>query len=107
MSNEIKERAALDKGNVEKYAGMGASDGDIADILGISEEKLVRRYRKVLRHVRALRRIHLHQAQFTTAMKGNATLLTFLGKQELGQNDNRENMVEPVKGYVGIEVGEV
>ncbi len=107
MGKENEKRERIDMDAVAKSALNGASDSDIADSLEVSEKYLIRHCRKLLRRVRASRRVHLHRAQFATAMKGNATLLTFLGKHELGQNDSKENMAEPVKAYVGIEVEKV
>jgi hypothetical protein len=37
----------------------------------------------------------LHQSQFKNALKGNATIQIWLGKQRLNQKDNNEQTIDP------------
>jgi hypothetical protein len=99
--------SAIDVIKVERYAGKGAPDSDIAAALEITEEELSRHCGNLLRKVRATRRIALRQRQQQVALEGNTTMLTWLGKHDLQQNDKHEGAAEPVKQYVGVDVEKV
>lgn len=77
--------------DAEKVAGAaafaGAPDRDIAHALGVAVSTLKRRFGPELTKQRALRRIEIRRAQTVAARAGNATMLIWLGKQELGQRD--------------------
>ena len=77
---------------VASSAFAGASNATIARAIGVSERSLVRHFGGDLAKKRAERQIALAAAQQKYALKGNATLLIFLGKQPeekggLGQVD--------------------
>lgn len=80
-------KLALDARAVEEMAGKGASNREIADILGCDDKTIANRFSAILRKKRAERRITIREAQFKAAREGNSALLIWLGKQELDQRD--------------------
>jgi hypothetical protein len=85
---------------VEQYAYAGGSDGEIAARFLIDEGSLRRRFPDVLRAARAVRHLTLRKQQFDLAREGNATMLTWLGRNELGQslNPSQRGEAEPELG---------
>lgn len=73
---------------VEQYAYAGGSDGEIAARFLIDESSLRRRFADVLRAARAVRHLQLRKHQFDLAREGNTAMLTWLGRNELGQSLN-------------------
>ena len=72
---------------VEKYAVIGGTDDEIADRFLVDVEKIQTQYADVLRSSRALNKLTLRSAQFNAAVKKtNGTLLTWLGRNVLGQS---------------------
>jgi hypothetical protein len=71
-------------GQIRSLALHGAKDRDIADYLGISLADL-QKYDEVLIVARATRRITFHKKQTALAIEGNTSMLSLLGKHELGQ----------------------
>jgi len=96
-----------DLARLEHYAQSGATDAELADLAGLTEKQLRRRYRRQLRQWRAAGRCYLRAAQFKTALKGNAPMLTWLGKHELQQGEQETTIAEPVKTYIGIDLDAV
>lgn len=82
---------------VEKYALGGGTDREIAERFLVDEKQLRDRYGEVLRVARALRQLTLRSHQFSVACKGNPSMLTWLGRNELGQslNPNQPGEAEP------------
>lgn len=88
-------RLEIDWEQLDKLCAIHCTKAEIADILGVSEDTIDRRckeehecsfavyYKKHQAHGKA----SLRRQQFKTAMKGNPTLLVWLGKQMLGQSD--------------------
>jgi len=56
----------------------------------VSKNTLKRHYGTHIKELREAGRSSLRRAQWTAALKGNATMLIWLGKQELGQADRHE-----------------
>jgi hypothetical protein len=79
----------IDPKEVEGYARLGSPVMEIADYIGVHESTIRRRFRREIRNSRAARRISLRQFQWKEARGGNVTMLTFLGKLELGQRDDQ------------------
>jgi len=73
---------------VANYARLGAPDTEIAAMIGVSPQTLVRHHGPALRQGRAQRKLKLRQKQTEVALEGNVTMLIWLGKQELGQRDS-------------------
>jgi len=70
---------------IRRLAMNGSTDQDICEYLIMDESNLSRKYGDMLVQVRAWRRIALREKQTAVALKGNAGVLTLLGKHELGQ----------------------
>jgi IS30 family transposase len=98
-------RLEIDWEQLDKLCAIQCTKAEIADILGVSEDTIDRRckeehecsfavyYKKHQSHGKA----SLRRQQFKTAMKGNPTLLVWLGKQMLGQTD------QPHEGDTDLE----
>jgi hypothetical protein len=78
----------LDEELVAGLASEGASNRDIAAILGCDHVTVANRFSPILTKKRAERRLKLRKAQMDAALAGNATMLVWLGKNELDQADN-------------------
>jgi hypothetical protein len=70
---------------LRRLASVGATDRDICEYLGLAESELEKEFSELMIHARAARRISLHKKQTVLAIDGNASMLSFLGKHELGQ----------------------
>ena len=89
----------------------GGSLVDLSELLDMSEDTIQRRIKEEYdmgfseyRNKKMGRvRMKLRQKQYEEAMRGNTTLLIWLGKQWLGQTDKQENKIET---EVKIEVTE-
>jgi DNA-binding CsgD family transcriptional regulator len=75
---------------VAELAYDGASNRDIAAILGCDEATVRHRFSAILGKQRAERRMAIRKAQREAALGGNPAMLIWLGKQELGQVDKSE-----------------
>ena len=76
--------------DVEKLASYGCKNVEIADFFNCSVDTITGRFSDILRKGRAELKRSLRKAQIDFALKGNATLLIWLGKNELGQRDNEK-----------------
>ena len=104
---EWTETAAQD---VRDLAETGNTVADIATILGVSKRSLETAIasHELVKPAYLLgcaeRRSRLRTWQFRSAKRGNATLLIWLGKQELGQRDyKRLEIVGPEGGPVAVD----
>lgn len=77
--------AQIDPQQVRGLALSGATDGEIADYLGISPQALRLQFGPGLIQARAARCISLRKRQTVIAADGSVPMLIFLGKHELGQ----------------------
>lgn len=75
---------------VEKLAGIGAKNTEIADFVGCSVDTLDRRFAEEIRKGRANLKMSVRRWQLKYAEQGNSALLIWLGKQMLGQRDTIE-----------------
>jgi len=73
---------------VEQLAYAGGTDAEIADRFLVDESVVATEFRLVLKKARAVRRLQIRGMQFDVAKKGNAPMLTWLGRNELGQSLN-------------------
>jgi AraC-like DNA-binding protein len=80
---------AIDKKVVEGMAAVGATNIEIAEFVGCSVDTLTRHFAEFLAKTRTDLRTRLRRAQLTAAFDGNATMLIWLGKQMLGQQDKQ------------------
>lgn len=77
----------IDETEVEKLASYGCKNTEIADFFNCSVDTITNRFSDILVKGRAELKKTLRKAQIDFALKGNATLLIWLGKNELGQTD--------------------
>jgi hypothetical protein len=87
MSAEIEEE------KIRELAIEGATDEEIGVLYGISPAEVVQRFGKLLKESRAERKVLLRKLQNEAAKKGNAGILSLLGKNELGQNGKQRTGV--------------
>jgi hypothetical protein len=83
------EPVPIDEPKVKEWAMLGATDRDIAHRLGISQRHLRRQCRQLLRTARAMRRMRLRTLQWKEAEAGSVQMLILLGKDELGQGQEK------------------
>lgn len=80
----------IDPDMVEKLAGVGCTDKEVASILECSVDTLSRRFAEFLEKGRSNRKMSLRRKQTEVAMGGNVSMLIWLGKQDLDQKDRVE-----------------
>lgn len=79
----------IDENRVAELAYGGASNREIGDLIGVDDKTVKNRFSALLAKQRARRRFAIREAQTRLAMDGNPTMLIWLGKQELGQQDRQ------------------
>jgi hypothetical protein len=79
----------IDERIVRAMALVGGTLPEIAAHFGCSETLIQKRYGELIREAKASRRIRLRQKQYQKALEGDTGMLIWLGKQELGQTDER------------------
>jgi len=84
----------IDPKEVEKLASYGCTKTEVADFYGCNESLIRRSYGESYKKGLTNGKIRLRQCQRKYAYSGNAALLIWLGKQELGQTDKVENEVK-------------
>lgn len=77
--------------DVYKLAAMACTDREIARWFDINEDTLRYNFADILEKGRTDLKMSLRRAQIDLALKGNAVMLIFLGKNMLGQSDNPAN----------------
>lgn len=80
-------KAQIDENEVALLAYEGASNRDIAALLGVDHQTIANRFSPLLGKKRAERRLALRQMQWAKAEAGDSTMLIWLGKNELDQTD--------------------
>ena len=75
---------------VEKLAGLGCTNVEIASFFGCDESLIRKSYSEYIAKGREKGKIRLRQLQMRAAEKGNVAMLIWLGKQMLGQTDKQE-----------------
>lgn len=80
----------IDPNQVQLLASAFCTNEEIAAKLGCSPDTLTRRFADSLKRGRDSAKASLRAKQFQLAMKGNVTLLIWLGKQHLGQRDKAD-----------------
>lgn len=83
-----RDKKVIDPEDIERLAALACTDRDIAEFVGINEDTLRYNFKDQLAKGRAEVRISLRRAQIDLALKGNAVMLIWLGKNILGQTDN-------------------
>ena len=72
---------------LDELARIGCTHEEIAGVMAISADTLVRRFAERIKAQRENGRSSLRHAQWQAALGGNPTMLIWLGKNELGQTD--------------------
>ncbi len=75
---------------IQKLAGYGLTNKEIAEALGYDDNTLKRNFEIFLIKGRANLKERLKRKQISVAMQGNVTMLIWLGKQYLGQAEKIE-----------------
>jgi hypothetical protein len=88
---------------IQGMAHAGSTNREIAEFLEISETFLKTQYGAQLKKWRAERKVRLRARQTTLANEGNATMLSHLGKHELGQSGRR---ADPADSFAEPELDE-
>ena len=86
-----RDKKVIDPEEVEKLAGIGCKDSEIADWFGIKQDTLRYNFADQLTKGREHLKQSLRRAQLSLALSGNAVMLIWLGKNILGQQDNPTN----------------
>jgi hypothetical protein len=102
MGRPPTETAKIDKVELEKLMRMGVSEREVMDWFDVSLKTLVRYIKKEfdltfvqMRDKSFIRtKIAIKRAQIEKALKGDNTMLIWVGKQYLGQRDKHENETE-------------
>ena len=80
----------IDVDQVEKLAGLGCTNIEIASFFGVGEHVIRKGYAENIAKGKDNGKIRLRQWQMKSAQKGNVAMLIWLGKQMLGQSDKQE-----------------
>ena len=91
----------IDTNEVEKLAGYGCTNIEIANFFGCSSDLIEKSYSEFLTKGRADLKRRLRKAQIDTAVAGNPTMLVWLGKQMLNQTDRQE--IEHIRPIEDVE----
>jgi len=103
-------RKQINFAQVEALATIGATDEEIATVLGISTNTVGRRkkdndlFAEALKRGRDKGKVSLRRLQWQSAQKGNVAMQIFLGKQLLGQRDHRETGSKSSDGESLLEI---
>ena len=85
----------IDTTQITKLASYGCTNTEIAEFYGCDESLIRKSFSEFLLKGRAKGKIRLRQLQWKSAEKGNVSMLIFLGKNILGQQDRlEENQLE-------------
>jgi predicted metal-dependent hydrolase len=85
-----KPKAKIDPEHVKALASAGCTVEEIADFLGVNKKTLERRFLPIMEKGRNTRNVSLRRKQVELAMRGDKTMLIWLGKQFLGQSDKTQ-----------------
>ena len=80
----------LPEDQVGQMALEGASNREIAAILGVDDKTIANRFSALLNKKRAERRTNIRRKQYEMAVRGNVSMLIWLGKQELEQREPKQ-----------------
>ena len=80
----------IDVEQVEKLAGLGCTNTEIASFFDVGEHVIRKSYAEFLEKGRDKGKIRLRQWQMKAAERGKVAMLIWLGKQMLGQTDKQE-----------------
>jgi len=90
MDRKPKKKEVIEEKKIEKLASYGLTNKEIAEALGYDENTLKRNFEIFLLKGKANLKERLKRKQIEVAIKGNVTVLIWLGKQYLGQAEKIE-----------------
>ncbi len=90
--------ALVDESQVITLAKINCTYEEIAAVVGCSTDTLKRRFADLIEKGREEGKASLRRIQFATALKGNATMQIWLGKQYLGQKDRQTQELSGLDG---------
>jgi AraC-like DNA-binding protein len=103
MGRKIYEFDERTVSQIKALARCHCPDHEIAAFAGCSERTLKRRFRKILHEERQKGIANLRAKQYELAMKGDKTMLVWVGKQIAGQSDKvRHDNKNLVGGKIAI-----
>ena len=87
----------IDKTQVEKLAGYGCTNIEIANFFGCDESLIRKSYSEFLIKGSEKGKVRLRKLQWKAAEAGSHTMLIWLGKQILNQSDKKElELTKPI-----------
>ena len=86
-----RKKINISKREVQKLAGIGCTNCEIADFYGCDESTIRKRFSEIITKGHESGKMRLRKKQMQVALKGNVSMLIWLGKQMLGQKDKIEN----------------
>jgi hypothetical protein len=86
-----RRRRVVNPDDVYKVAAIGCNDREIAQWFSMDENTLRYNFSDIIANAREDLKQSLRHAQLKLALGGNATMLIWLGKQILGQQENPTN----------------
>jgi hypothetical protein len=92
----------LSEESIESMAALGLTQDEMSDIVQVEKQALVKRYASSLKRGRARLAQSLRKAQIASALKGNASLLIWLGKVYLGQKEAIDHNVSAEHRAISI-----
>lgn len=105
MANLGRPRKILDENKIASLIGKGFTVEFVADFFDVCVDTLYVNYSDALRKGRAFRNGCLQAKQYKEAMvRGNVTMLIWLGKQWLGQKDKTEVVQAGQKFGIGDDI---
>ena len=87
----------IDEDQVFKLASIGCTYQEIADFFSVDKSTILNRFSHVVKEGHTEVKKSIRRAQLDLAMKGNASMLIWLGKQMLGQRDQPDESSAPVE----------
>ena len=87
--NRSQKRIQSDEEKIYDLAKIGCTQEEMASILKINIDTITDRHSEIVKEGYAHMNMSLRRKQFLVASQGNATLLMFLGKNRLNQNDSK------------------
>jgi hypothetical protein len=94
--NEGRPPKEISAEQVNALAAINCSYQEMGAVLGCSVDTLERRFADVIEKGRLEGKMSLKRKQWDVAMKGNPTMLIWLGKIMLGQKDVRTQELPPL-----------
>ena len=104
MNKVGRPKLDIDGDKISKMVSYGSSIKEIADVENCSEDHIHKVFRQNITKGKAELKIRLRKAQIDLALKGNCTMLIWLGKQYLGQKESPESAMDELPSGFSIEL---